>query len=188
MNEKKTDRRVRYTKMMIRQALLDLMKNDPISKITVTDICTLAEINRGTFYTHYADPYDLLSQIENELYADISNTLEKHMDMATNYELLTEIMEVLAQNATLVKVLISDNGDKDYVRRIVNIARDKSISEWQAAQPEATRDELESMYIFIYNGIVGVIQNWFNNDTNQSPQEVAEFVIKMISRCINVKS
>lgn len=187
MNEKKADRRIKYTKMVIKQALLDLMKNQPINKITVTDICALADINRGTFYTYYTDPYDLLTQIENELYADINRTLEKSLDVSTNFELLAEIMEYLSANSTLIKVLISTNGDKDFVRRIVNLAHDKSISEWHISESDATTEEIELLYIFISNGIVGIIQNWFFNDIDQSPKDVAEFIIKLISRCVNTK-
>lgn len=60
----KSDRRVRYTRMVLKQALLSLMLERPITRITVTEICERAEVNRATFYAHYADPYDLLARIE----------------------------------------------------------------------------------------------------------------------------
>ena len=84
MNEKKPDRRIRYTKMVIKQALFKLMKDNPINKITVTEICESAEINRGTFYTYYTDPYDLMAQIENELYSEINRVLEESLAIGTN--------------------------------------------------------------------------------------------------------
>ena len=39
-----TDRRTKYTKSVIRQALFDLLKEKPLNKITVTDICKMADI------------------------------------------------------------------------------------------------------------------------------------------------
>ena len=62
----KTDARVRYTRKIIQETFLDLLKDKPISKITVKEICDKAEINRGTFYKHYQDCYDLLEKIEAE--------------------------------------------------------------------------------------------------------------------------
>ena len=56
---KKTDRRVKYTKQAIRDSFLKLLSEKPIEKISVTEICREAEINRGTFYSHYTNPYDL---------------------------------------------------------------------------------------------------------------------------------
>ena len=52
-----TDRRTKYTKSVIRQALFDLLKEKPLNKITVTDICKMADINRSTFYSYYEDVY-----------------------------------------------------------------------------------------------------------------------------------
>lgn len=63
-----TDRRTKYTKNVIRQALMELLKEKPISKITVTDICKLADINRSTFYSYYEDVYALMTQMQNELF------------------------------------------------------------------------------------------------------------------------
>ena len=73
----KQDRRVRYTKMVLRDSLLELMQTAPINKITVKDICERADVNRGTFYLHYQDPYDLMHQIENELIDEFRATLSQ---------------------------------------------------------------------------------------------------------------
>ena len=59
----KTDRRTRYTRQAIKDILLDELKIKPYSKITVTEICKKAEMNRGTFYLHYYDIDDVLNDI-----------------------------------------------------------------------------------------------------------------------------
>lgn len=61
----KTDARVRYTQNIIRDTFLDLLKEKPIHKITIKEICEIAEINRGTFYKHYEDIYDLMQKLED---------------------------------------------------------------------------------------------------------------------------
>lgn len=73
MPEKKQDARVRYTKMMIRNSLLELLSTKPIAKITVTEICERAGINRATFYAHYSDPSDLLHGLESEIIEDVTH-------------------------------------------------------------------------------------------------------------------
>ena len=52
------DNRVRITKMMIRNALLQLLKEKTLQTITVRELCQVADINRGTFYTHYRRFYE----------------------------------------------------------------------------------------------------------------------------------
>ena len=55
--EKKDDRRVKYSKMVIKDSFIQLLKEKPITKITIKEICALADINRATFYAHYTDTY-----------------------------------------------------------------------------------------------------------------------------------
>ena len=67
MKDIKDDRRVRYTKMVLKDSFISLLEKKDISQITVKEICENADINRATFYSHYTDVYDLLKKIESEL-------------------------------------------------------------------------------------------------------------------------
>ena len=70
----KTDARVKYTRMVLKKALLELMQHKPVNKITVKEICERAELNRATFYAHYSDCFDLLESIEAYYYALLGRT------------------------------------------------------------------------------------------------------------------
>ena len=61
MNEK--DLRVIKTKERIESAMLELLKVKPLDKITVTELARVAMINKGTFYLHYQDIFDLYRHI-----------------------------------------------------------------------------------------------------------------------------
>ncbi len=54
------DHRVRVTKMLIRKAFMNLLREKPIQSISITELCSAAGINRGTFYSHYSNINDLL--------------------------------------------------------------------------------------------------------------------------------
>jgi AcrR family transcriptional regulator len=170
--------------MVIRQALLDLMKQNPINKITVTEICARAEINRGTFYAYYTDVFDLMAQIENALFSEVNNAIQNSLQTGTTSDMLAEILDYIAQNNDLCKVLLGPNGDMDFVRRLVNIGHEKTIAEWRLARPEAEIEALELLNVFICNGTVGILENWIVNDTRQSPKEIAQFIADLISRCL----
>ena len=72
----RTDRRTRYTRQAIKEILLEELKNKPYSKITVTEICKKAEMNRGTFYLHYYDIDDVLNDILEDFLSDTSGVLD----------------------------------------------------------------------------------------------------------------
>ena len=62
------DRRIRKTKQLLRQSFASLLAEKPLEDITVKELTERADINRGTFYCHYKDIYDLKDQIERELF------------------------------------------------------------------------------------------------------------------------
>ncbi|MDF2858865.1 MAG: TetR family transcriptional regulator [Neobacillus sp.] len=175
----KTDRRVKYTRMMLKESLLELMKDRPINKITVKDICEAADVNRGTFYTHYKDPFDLLEQIENELFDDILASLENSFNIQNIPKLLAEIFEAIVKNSELCKVLFSDYGDKEFLHRIIYIAHEGSVAQWRKLCPKATKEQLERLYTFFASGSVAIIQHWIQNNMKEDPQELALFIEKI---------
>lgn len=186
MQSKKNDRRVKYTKMVIIQSLLHLMEENPLSKITVTDICKLADINRSTFYTYYTDPYDLLTQIEDELFEDIKGVLENSPVLDADFEFMVKILEYIAKNSALCKIIFSVHDDKAILQRIINLAHDKSIAEYQSSAPKAAKEVLELVFIFVSNGIVGIIQNWIQSNMKQDKKEVAELISKLSNHCVQL--
>ncbi len=93
--QRKENRRVRYTRMVLRETLLSLLQQYPLNKITVSRICEQADVNRSTFYLYYKDAYDLLDQIETELVEQISQALEGTSYMLPNVEMLQRIYEII---------------------------------------------------------------------------------------------
>ena len=73
---KKTDARVRYTKRVLKESFLKLLKEKSVNKITVKEVCELAELNRATFYLHYSDCFALLESIEQELLEAFEKSLK----------------------------------------------------------------------------------------------------------------
>ena len=57
------------------ESFISLLKQKPIDKISVTELCQAANVNRGSFYAHYADVYDLLGQIESIVYERLCNAV-----------------------------------------------------------------------------------------------------------------
>ena len=78
MNDNNLDSRVRRTKRLLRQGLTELLKQKSIKKITVRELSELIDINRGTFYLHYKDIYDLVDQIEKELFDEFERILSNY--------------------------------------------------------------------------------------------------------------
>ncbi len=63
------------SRKLINAALADLLQEKPLDKITVTDVVNRAEINRGTFYAHYADIPDVIHHLIQQTFADIEQAI-----------------------------------------------------------------------------------------------------------------
>ncbi len=189
MNKEKEDRRVIYTKMFLRESLLELMKNKPIGKITPTELCRHANINRNTFYSHYDSPEALLGSIEEELYERIKHSLEQTLKTGNIPKFLSEICQAIYMNGDLCKTILSDYGDKAFLKRILDLAHDKSISAWKASGISEDMERLELLYAFSTAGSIAVIEKWIQDGMKLSPEEIAVFIGKMLQNSArNLKS
>lgn len=72
------DRRIRKTRLLLRQGLSKLMLKKSIKEITVKELTELVDINRGTFYLHYKDIYDMVENIEAEIMEEFRVILDAH--------------------------------------------------------------------------------------------------------------
>jgi AcrR family transcriptional regulator len=188
-NEKKPDRRVAYTKLALRNALVKLMHDQHISGITVKSVCELADVNRSTFYLHYRDQYDLLHQIEREVLATLTERLsDRQVGGSTeqldsdgwpwpiSIEALTEVLEYAYENADLARVLLSENCDFAFQQDIMGVAQ-LIVFQMNDSFSQRTRE-----YIIAYgiNGCVALAEKWLREKTPEPPREIAELMLKVL--------
>lgn len=181
MAAEKIDRRVKYTKMVIKESFVKFLKQKPISKISVKEICDDADINRTTFYAHYVDQYDLLQQIENEVIDDINQYL-KGYDFKNNKvvptEMIEKILEYIKKNSELFDLLLNSNRDMKFQQEIIKIiGRQHFIS--FIGDNSLNKEDAEYIFYFLASGAVGVIQMWLKGGMKRHPNEMAELILKI---------
>jgi len=181
MKSGRLDRRVQYTKMVLKLSLVHLMAEKPVGRVTIKEICERADVNRGTFYTHYADQYDLLEEIEDDLDGEIKAALAKNLPNSSNVTMVVaEILTAVAARATLCQVLFSDHGDATFVNKIMSNTRAQFLAEWSTKVHPEDVPQLDRFYVFTANGIAAVIRDWLRGGTVETPAAIASFVQKTI--------
>ena len=121
---KKEDGRVRITRQMIRTALLNLLREKPLQHITVRELCEKASINRGTFYAHYDDIYDLMEQIEQSMFDEFKAILRPLLEDQDPYDLvetITRIFSYIREHADLCLVTLGPHSDKKLLYRLIEL-------------------------------------------------------------------
>ncbi|MDR1002746.1 MAG: TetR/AcrR family transcriptional regulator [Oscillospiraceae bacterium] len=114
MRNPENDHRVRVTKMFIRKAYILLLRKKPEESVSITEICELANINRGTFYKHYTDVSDLRAKIAGELTAEFEKHLGSHSkeDSIAAGDTITAVFRYFRDNAELSALAFSSRGEE----------------------------------------------------------------------------
>lgn len=121
MEKKSIDRRVRKTRQQLQSGLIHLMQEKNIQKITVRELSQLADINRGTFYLHYKDVFDMLDQIEAKLIADFIEILNRCPSLIVRnnvHPLLVDVFSFVESNEGMMRVALCKNRDSFFFRSI----------------------------------------------------------------------
>ena len=171
----KGNRRVLYTKKIIKESLFELLQNNKIHEVTVTDICKKSDINRGTFYSYYKDAYDLLKSLEDELFNQVSQYIE--IIPLEEYEdvLLLKVIELIKENKELCKILFNKQIESNIINRIIYLATKAEIDKL-INNPKV--DDIFKDYFIKYSvgGVLAVIQSWLENDLKESPSEIVNII------------
>lgn len=176
----KTDARVRYTRMRIREAFFDCLSQKQVSKITVKEICDMAEINRATFYKHYADPFELLQKLEEETLEELRQNIQSCRQRTQQGMLLT-ILNSIKNEENSYALLTSPNGDPGFAGCISDLFYREFQPRMAQNLPNCTEDEKKAAYLFVAGGCGHLISAWIKNGMQTQAEQVADELNKMCS-------
>ncbi len=188
-----TDRRVQRTKRVLRDALAHLMvEYHGLEGFTVGDLTQRADINRGTFYAHYADKYDLLHSCEDELLGEVTAlqgglshiTLVDVMECLANDRPLpfaVSLYDYLRENGDFIGVLLGRYGDAGFQARLRDTVSDYLIESVLPQAYRVRRSPLTEYYISYYaSAQLGVIQRWFTRGMVETSEQMARMVLPIM--------
>lgn len=167
----------------MKDALLELLEKQPIEKITVTDICEKADVNRSTFYSYYEDIGQLLLEVED----DVLNSLPVSPD-STSVDIdgrflsaLEEFFNYVRENERLFRLLIVQRDSSSFNHRLIN-----SVME-RYRKPSSTGDKLLDRYAYVYciNGVIGIMKEWINGNFSISTRDFTQMAFQMSAKAIS---
>ena len=185
------DRRVRRTKQLIKQSLIELMHEKPFNEIKIKDITERADLNRGTFYLHYIDIYDLLNSIENEILETLeklllayhSNTLQ-----ISCFDLLKEVFSYIETNRDLFEALLNSQVEEAFLTKLQALIKTLGLELMQTTYKDTSLPHYTYFLSFVLNGVLGVTEQWFKNGMDLSSKEMATMINHFIMDGISILS
>lgn len=187
MENRKDDLRKIKTRMALDRAFTSLIKEKSFDDISVKDITERAMINRGTFYMHFQDKYELLNAYETELLSGLSKNLMENIDehqkltrkMAKDIAIKT--FEYVDINSERIIALFNNPGVKGFEQKIQEYMsayyRDK-VS--QILNPEKVKVDIDYLIAYITGAHISLMKRWLENQRRESWEELAQ-ILEIIS-------
>lgn len=176
--QKKMDRRTRYTRQIIKEALLKGMETKSFAKMTVTQICRDCEINRGTFYLHYFDLEDVLDALIMDALADTSDMLD-HVLCPNKTDCTYPFCEKIQNNQHYHALFFDEIASARFLDRVCDQYKENFVT--RLMQNSAlTFEQAEAIFYFQMNGCLTINKMMLKNNCSdwRKIQETIDRFIK----------
>lgn len=168
---RKTDRRTIYTRKLIMDCYIQLLKEKSREKIRITELCKLAEINRCTFYLHFNNIWEVGDAIEQELFQKFKKFVQTQKTSSPQKQSLSDtFFEKMLHDDTYVTLMSM----QQFESPLADFMRDYYLEEMNDSLPpdnNLTAREKELLYDFIAGGVSAVQRNWIQSDTTNLKEE-----------------
>jgi len=188
----KTDRRIVRTRKLLRKALLELIEEKGMERVTVSDLTQRAEINRGTFYLHYRDAADLLEQIKREIFEGLKVEMAKinplelaaYAEKDLAYPPTQLVLHYLKQNADFFRVIFGPNGDVGFPLQIKAFMTEHLYDNIFADIPADRSAPVPRDYLIAYmtSANLGLLMHWIQDGMRLSVEHMSMIITRIVSR------
>ena len=181
------DLRVRRTRKLLTQALIEGTVEKGFAALTVRDITERAMVNRSTFYRHYLDKDDLLEQHLNEIYdlleQHLNEIYERGAEEKRNVGLI-ELLKQIQQFPDFYRVVLGPQADAFLSQRFRQQTQQRMLAYFHQAFPEAASDPdtppLDLKFTTIASAGCSALGWWLEQEQPSTPEQFAYWMRQLI--------
>ena len=190
------DLQSRRTRKAIWDALVLLLQECDLDRITVSRICEIALVHRVTFYKHFENKYDLLERGSYEMFRIIASRIEEpdktfgQIQRGKTPSNITKLFRYVEEHEHVFRRLLSDRAGQSFRNMLIDflatLAEQRllqlrnSASEHAAEiAPIQTDDSSTSLEGRISAGAIAVCLDWW---LARSPRPAAEEMARSVGR------
>ena len=188
MNSKE-NQRTKLTKMLFKNAMINLLEKKSLYDITVTELCQNAELNRSTFYNYYDNVNDVFIDIEQELMLASEECIQKINKIEFNSiaKPLYQLLNYIKENIKVYKLLLNNHISEEFSQNIMKKPIDFLKEKIKTLNIELGGDT-DYIFTYIVSGSLEIIKKWVNSNMKESPQYIATLIYKLSSNILGLKN
>ena len=162
------DRRARRSRKLLKESLLELMKQKTFSDISVRDLTDAADMNRATFYLHYSDTSELLQSVEEDLLSELQALVNTHMQETVAVGSVTPVFEPVldfaVEHRETCTILFASSEASGFLQSLQQLVHENGaplVKTWFHPEDPRLADYLLN---FLAWGFIGLLKEWFDQD------------------------
>lgn len=161
-------------------ALLALLEDKPFDAITVTDVCREAGVHRSTFYSHYGNTTDLLSEVKDATLAGFYASFD-HLPREGGFltrEYLDAYLRFVESNERVFRVFLENLSLFDGRDILTGFEEDLA----SAPRKKNAQRERTSRYrlVFVASGITSIVSLWLESGCKEKRGELVDIILDCI--------
>ncbi|MDO5422481.1 MAG: TetR/AcrR family transcriptional regulator [Eubacteriales bacterium] len=167
------------THQAIKDCLLEMLQTKPLRDITIQALCMTVKINRSTFYAHFEDIYDVLSQISRDLDQQLLEAYARaeFSSAFQSEEYILVLLEHLKRNRRFYCVLLGDPENpivRKYMEQLLQLSKETPVY-----PPHMPPRVIEYYFEFMRAGFLSVVKHWLDERCPETPGEMAEILANL---------
>ena len=186
------DRRIVRSRNALRSAWIDLMETKGFDQITVNDLCSAADLNRGTFYNHFRDKEHLAQVFEDEIVEDISCIQSRMGALGVRdvvacqvkhrpLPVLVELFDYLRNQADFLHATLGPGGDVRFGQRLRDTVCAGLVQTILHERYRNDPDPFVSYYVAFYaSAYLGVIVRWIETGMKEDSEHMALISMRLL--------
>lgn len=178
------DRRARRTRRLLKESLLEMMKQKRFSEISVRDVTDSADMNRTTFYLHYTDTTQLLQSMEEDLLTEAQMLVNAHIQETVAdgslRPVFEPILDFVVEHREVCTILFENNEVSHFAEHLQQLIHRNGTEVIRAWFQPMDDQQLSYLLRFITYGLIGLIREWFQKNMDLPKEELlvtAEFLV-----------
>lgn len=174
------------SRKLINGALADLLQEKPLDKITVTDVVNRAEINRGTFYAHYADIPDVINHLIQQTFSNLREVLSDPNQALTDtaHDMLVRIQRILEEDLDLYRKIMNSSAAPLMYEQLIQIVLNYLVQQETKYGFPSQEDRILTMR-FCAGGLSTLYRDWFAGKFSFSLDELTQRCEHLMLSVIN---
>jgi len=170
------NRKTRYTRAALGQALVEALRDKPLARVTVTELCRRADLSRGTFYLHYDNAADVLDDLEDRLVADSIEPWRDRTEIG-DHEFVLTALHRLATDPDVAALVLQPNST--LVERFFAWRRDATHDACQSEYPDLDESQLNYVRTFKEHGAIHLIAQWVRPGMTERAEQIAALLTRL---------